>query len=170
MVIPPVLHQHHVTGYDTMVERTRQLWGEGYPDMQIAEILSREGFRSARRETVLAKTVLKIRHRHHWVSPYHQHRLADKIEARWTIRGLARQLGVGREWVYNWILNGFLRESDVSRTPVIRKNYMFSRNWCLPICSVLLMKGKSYTLRPVSFLSSSNIACKTSALTVPMRS
>src|SRR5712691_5166956 len=115
MVIPPVLHQHHVTGYATMVERTRQLWGEGYTDMHIAEVLSREGFRAARRETVLAKTVLKIRHRHHWVSPYHQHRLANKIDERWTIRGLARELGVAWGWVYNRIRNGFLREPDVSR-------------------------------------------------------
>ncbi len=114
MVIPPVLHQHHVTGYDTMVERTRQLWTEGYTDMQIAEVLSREGFRAARRARVLAKTVLKLRHRHHWVSPYHQHRLANKIDERWTIRGLARELGVEWGWVYNRIRNGFLREPDVS--------------------------------------------------------
>ena len=117
IVIPPVLHQHHVTGYDTMVERTRQLWAEGYSDLQIADVLSREGFRSARRETVLAKTVMKIRHRHHWVSPSHQHRLADKIEEKWTIRGLARELGVESGWVYNRIRNGFLSEFDVSRKP-----------------------------------------------------
>jgi len=117
IVIPPVLHQHHVTGYDTMVERTRQLWAEGYSDLQIADALSREGFRSARRETVLAKTVMKIRHRHHWVSPSHQHRFADKIDEQWTIRGLARELGVESGWVYNRIRNGFLRESDVSRKP-----------------------------------------------------
>src|SRR5437867_2348265 len=60
IVIPPVLHQHHVTGYDTMVERTRQLWAEGYADLHIAAVLSREGFRSARCDRVLAKTVLKM--------------------------------------------------------------------------------------------------------------
>jgi len=74
VVIAPVGSQRQVTGYDTMVERTRQLWAEGYADLQIADILSREGFRSAQRETVLAKTIMKIRHRHQWVSPYHQHR------------------------------------------------------------------------------------------------
>jgi hypothetical protein len=73
-VIPPVLHQHHVTGYNTMVERTRQLWAEGDTDRHMAEVLSREGLRSARCHRVLAKTVLKMRHRHHWVSPSHQHR------------------------------------------------------------------------------------------------
>jgi DNA invertase Pin-like site-specific DNA recombinase len=117
MVIPPILHQHHVTGYDTMVERTRQLWSEGCTDMQIAETLSREGFRSARRDRVLPRTVLKIRNHHHWVSRYHQHRLADKIDGMWTIHGLSRHLGVAREWFYHRIRKGFLREPDVIRKP-----------------------------------------------------
>src|SRR3989449_1003005 len=117
IVIPPVLHQHHVTGYDTMVERTRQLWAEGYSDLHIAAVLSREGFRSARCDRVLAKTVLKMRHRHHWVSPYHQHRFTDKMDEQWTIRGLAGELGVEWGWVYNRIRNGFLREPEISRQP-----------------------------------------------------
>src|SRR5499425_2650530 len=117
VVIPPVGSQRQVTGYDTMVERTRQLWAEGYADLQIADVLSHEGFRSAQRETVLAKTVMKIRHRHHWVSPYHQHRFADKIDEQWTIRGLAHELGVESGWVYNRMRNGFLSELDVSRKP-----------------------------------------------------
>ena len=117
IVIPPVLHQHHVTGYDTMVERTRQLWAEGYSDLQIADVLSREGFRSARRETVLAKTVMKRRHRHQWVSPYHQHRCVDTMDEQWTSRGLARELGVAWGWVSNRMRNGLLREPEVSRRP-----------------------------------------------------
>jgi hypothetical protein len=96
---------------------SRQLWAEGYADLHIAEVLSREGFRSARGDRVLAKTVLKIRHRHHWISPYHQHRLADKMDEQWTIRGLAGELGVEWGWVYNRIRNGFLREPDRSRQP-----------------------------------------------------
>ena len=39
-VIPPVLHQRHVTGYDTMVERIGQLWAQGATDVQIAKTLS----------------------------------------------------------------------------------------------------------------------------------
>jgi hypothetical protein len=39
IVIPPVLHQRQVTGYDTMVERTRQLWSQGDTDAQIADTL-----------------------------------------------------------------------------------------------------------------------------------
>jgi len=116
-VIPPVLHQRHVTGYATMVERTRQLWSEGYTDAQIAETLSREGFRSARRPQVLPRTILKIRNQQHWVSRYHQHRLADKIDGMWTIHGLSRHLGVEREWLYHRLRTGTLREPDVIRKP-----------------------------------------------------
>jgi DNA invertase Pin-like site-specific DNA recombinase len=116
-VIPPVLHQRHVTGYDTMVERTRQLWAEGYTDAQIAETLSQAGFRSARRDRVLARTVLKIRNQYHWVSRYHQHRLADKIDGMWTIHGLAHHLGVEREWLYHRMRTGALCEPDVIRKP-----------------------------------------------------
>src|SRR5216684_6164221 len=117
MVIPPVLHQRHITGYATMVERIRHLWSAGYTDNQIAQTLSREGFRSARRDRVLARTVLKIRNHHHWVSRYHQHRLADKIDDMWTIHGLSRPLGVEREWFYHRIRTGTLREPDVIRKP-----------------------------------------------------
>ena len=41
----------------------------------------------------------------------------DKIEEKWTIRGLAREVGVEWGWVYNRIRNGFLNEPDVSRRP-----------------------------------------------------
>jgi DNA invertase Pin-like site-specific DNA recombinase len=116
-VIPPVVHQRHVTGYDTMVARIGQLWHAGYTDSQIADTLSREGFRSARRPQVLARTVLKIRNQQHWVSRYHQHRLADKIDDMWTIHGLSRHLGVEREWFYHRIRTGTLGEPDVIRKP-----------------------------------------------------
>jgi DNA invertase Pin-like site-specific DNA recombinase len=117
IVIPPILHQRQATGYDTMVERTGQLWSQGYTDAQIAQTLSAEGFRSARRDRVLPRTVLRIRNQHQWVSRYHQHRLAIKIDQRWTIHGLAAHLGVAREWFYTRIRSGFLREPDVMRKP-----------------------------------------------------
>ena len=41
----------------------------------------------------------------------------DKLDEQWTIRGLARELGVAWGWVYTRIRNGFLSEPDVSRRP-----------------------------------------------------
>jgi DNA invertase Pin-like site-specific DNA recombinase len=115
VVIPPILRQREVTGHDAMVARLQQLWRDGYRDTQIADTLSREGFRAARRAQVSAATVLKIRNQHPWVSRYQQHRGADKIDAMWTIRGLARHLGVKRAWVDNRIRSGFLAAPDVIR-------------------------------------------------------
>lgn len=60
---------------------------------------------------------MKIRNQQHWVSRYHQHRLADKIDGMWTIHGLSRYLGVEREWFYHRIRTGTLREPDVLRKP-----------------------------------------------------
>ena len=60
---------------------------------------------------------MKIRNQHHWVSRYHQHRLADKIDAMWTIHGLARHLGVEREWLYHRMRTGALRAPEVIRKP-----------------------------------------------------
>ncbi len=117
IVRPPVVHQRQVTGYDTMVERTEQLWSQGYTDAQIAQTLSADGFRSARRDHVLPRTILRIRHQHQWVSRHHQHRLADKIDGMWTIRGLSGHLGVAKEWFYHRIRSGFLSEPDVIRKP-----------------------------------------------------
>jgi hypothetical protein len=100
-----------------MVARIEQLWRDGYRDTQIAATLSREGFRSARRAQVSAATVLKMRKHHQWVSRYQQHRFADKIDAMWTIRGLAGHLDVKRAWLDNRIRSGFLAEPDVIRRP-----------------------------------------------------
>ena len=80
-------------------------------------ILGRAGFRSARSAHVSAATVLKIRHQHQWVSRYQQHRLADKMDGMWTVRGLAQHLGVGRDWLYNRIRSGWLGAPDVMRRP-----------------------------------------------------
>ena len=115
VVIPPVLHQHHVSGYDTMVERIWQLWSQGYTDGQIAQSLSDDGFRSARRDHVRPQTVFKIRRQHHWVTRPHHYRLADKIDDHWTLPGLCRHLGVPRAWLYHRIHSGWLREPDVIR-------------------------------------------------------
>jgi hypothetical protein len=117
IVIPPGLHQRHVTGYDTMVERLGQWWAQGATDIQIAEPLSAEGVRAARRDRVLPKTVLRIRRPHQWVSRSHQHRLADKRAGMWTIHGLSAHLGVPREWFSHRMHSGFLRAPDVTRKP-----------------------------------------------------
>ena len=58
-----------------------------------------------------------MRRQHHWVSRYHQHRRAEKIDGMWTIHGLAGKLNVDRNWFYTRIKNGFLRAPDIIRKP-----------------------------------------------------
>ena len=117
VVIPPINSQANVTGYEDMVRRVEQLWREGHTDESIAQILTTEGFRSARKETVLRTTVLKIRRQHQWSSRLHQHRTSDKVDGMWTVPGLAKKLGVNKDWFYERIHDGRLREPDVIRRP-----------------------------------------------------
>ena len=64
-----------------------------------------------------AAIVLKIRNQQHWVSNYHRHRMADMIDGMWTIHGLAKELGLDRDWFYRRIRSGLLREPNVIRIP-----------------------------------------------------
>jgi hypothetical protein len=116
-VIPPILRQPEVTGHDALVARLPPLWRDGDRDTQGADTLRRAGCRSARRAQVSAAPVLQIRTHPQWVSRYQQHRVADKLDTRGTIRGLARQLGVRRAWLDHRIRRGFLRAPAVRRRP-----------------------------------------------------
>jgi len=117
VVVPPIWRQVDVSGYQAMVGRIKELWQEGRTDAEMAEILTSEGHRSARSDRVSAVTVLKIRNDKGWMSRYHEHRLAEKIDGQWTIHGLAEELGMHREWFYDRIRKGLLRPPDVVRRP-----------------------------------------------------
>jgi DNA invertase Pin-like site-specific DNA recombinase len=116
VVVPPIHRQAAVTGYAAMMARIEQLWQEGYPDTAIAEALAAGGFRSARSTSVSTATVLKLRHQHHWVSRYHLHRQAVRIDGWWTVHGLAQALGVDRNWLYRRIARGTLGAPALIRT------------------------------------------------------
>jgi len=116
VVIPPIHRQAAVTGYEAMVARIEQLWQEGYTDTAIAAALTAEGFRSARSSSVSTITVFKLRHQHHWVSRYHLHRQATRINGYWTIHGLAQALDVDRNWLYRRIARGTLSAPALIRT------------------------------------------------------
>jgi DNA invertase Pin-like site-specific DNA recombinase len=116
VVIPPIHRQAAVTGYETMVTRIEALWREGRTDAAIAEALTAEGFRSARSSRVSTATILKIRRRYHWVSRYHVHRRAVRLDGRWTVHGLAQALGVDRNWLYRRIARGTLVAPVLIRT------------------------------------------------------
>ncbi|EKU96735.1 site-specific recombinase, DNA invertase Pin [Leptolyngbya sp. PCC 7375] len=123
IVRPPIHRQADVTGYQDMVERTKQLWQAGKTDEEIAKTLTTEGFRSARNLHVSSGTVFKIRHRHQFISTYHECRMAEKVDGLWTVRGLCQHLGINRNWLYRYIRNGKLPDTYVIRRPP-HNNYL----------------------------------------------
>lgn len=116
VVIAPIHRQAAVTSYHERVARLERLWSEGHTDTEIAEVLTLQGFRSARGARVSTATVLKIRRRHHWVSCYHAYRRAVHIDGRWTVHGLTQVLGVDRDWLYRRIARGTLSAPALIRT------------------------------------------------------
>jgi len=116
-VTPPIHRQADVSRYTEMVARIHDLWDAGKNDADIAATLTDEGFHSARSAHVTPATVLKIRNQQHWVSNYHKHRLADKVDGLWTIHGLCRELDIDRDWFYRRIYSGALSAPDVIRKP-----------------------------------------------------
>lgn len=116
-VTPPVLRLADVNRYDEMVTRVHDLWQDGFTDDEIAEDLTKGGFHSARSLDVSAATVLKIRNRNRWMSNFHLHRRADKVDGMWTIHGLSKELGIDRNWFYRRIYKHKLTAPDVICKP-----------------------------------------------------
>jgi hypothetical protein len=116
-ITPPIHRQADVSRYAEMLARTHDLWDEGKNDGDIAATLTQEGFHSARSSHVSPATVLKIRNQQHWVSNYHKHRMADKVDGLWTVHGLCRELGIDKDWLYRRIYSGALSAPDVIRKP-----------------------------------------------------
>lgn len=69
-VAVPVRSVRDLSNYEEMAARVHCLWREGSTNRQIANILSAEGFRSARTAPVIIETVLQIRRSHGWSSQH----------------------------------------------------------------------------------------------------
>jgi DNA invertase Pin-like site-specific DNA recombinase len=108
-VHPPIHRQADLGDHDALVAQVVALSAQGYGDAEIAARLTAQGFRSARRrQGVGPTTVGKIRRTAVGLSVTHQFRSRDQIDGHWTVHGLARQLAVPREWLYERIRNGTL--------------------------------------------------------------
>ena len=122
VVRPPIWRQSDMTHYPVLLERIEHLWQQGLTDEQVAQRLNEDGFQSARHQPLTAVSIFKIRHQQGWSSALSQHRGAEKINGLWTIRGLARHLGVKIYWLYNRIRNGSLSTPDLICQP--QGNYL----------------------------------------------
>jgi DNA invertase Pin-like site-specific DNA recombinase len=89
---------------------------DGQADDEIAEELTRRGYRSPRAQTVLASTVQVVRKRHGILSAHsksHPRMVADCL----TVTQLAQRLGVTPQWIYVRIYRGII---EVARGPESR--------------------------------------------------
>jgi DNA invertase Pin-like site-specific DNA recombinase len=117
-VHPPIFRTCDVTRYKEMVGRLQELWQKGLTDTQVAEQLTAEGFRSARSTTVSPRVVQKIRLDQGWQRTRPQNQALQEVDGRLTIRGLARRLGVNRDWVYYRICSGAIDSRYLTRHPL----------------------------------------------------
>jgi hypothetical protein len=94
--------------YADLVARVAELSTAGLSDPAIAERLRQEGFRSARQTRLPTSLVTRIRRSQGQVSVRAQFRSQAQVGGAWTVWGLARRLGVPREWLYRRIAAGQL--------------------------------------------------------------
>jgi hypothetical protein len=99
--LTPVYGDQNVSGYDQMVARIEELCKQGYDDQMMTEQLTKEGFHSARSAGVTQESVKKIRLKRRWFLHFALLRSADEWDGRWTVNGLAKQVGVKEHAIYN---------------------------------------------------------------------
>lgn len=117
--LTPIHRECDVSNYSRLVQRIQELSQAGDTDEHIAAQLTAEGFHSARSQHVTALSVQKIRLAHQWYRPSERPRGAMQVEGRWTIPGLAQQLGVHDSTIYRFITaKGLIPPDYVEREPL----------------------------------------------------
>jgi hypothetical protein len=108
-VAQPLRRARDLSDYEEMVERVLALTAEGHTDAKIACSLTEEGFRAARsREGIPKNFVRDVRRERGISSLYEMHKGVEKLEGKWTVLGLAKELGVNEGRIYRLIHNGTL--------------------------------------------------------------
>lgn len=113
----PIHRDQDVSGYDKMVERISELCQQGYDDEQMAELLTSEGFHSARSAHVTATSVMKIRLARQWYLPVEQMRRVEEVNGFLTARGLAKRVCVNGSTIYHFIREQVIPPESVTRDP-----------------------------------------------------
>jgi DNA invertase Pin-like site-specific DNA recombinase len=102
-----------LSGAAAMEKDILRLARQGHPDTEIAERLTREGYRSPRHPIVLPSTVRAIRLRHRLMvrrSQSHPRRIPGLL----TVPQIAQALQVSVHWIYDRIHNGTIQVSKHS--------------------------------------------------------
>ena len=108
-VSQPLRRARDLPDYDEMVERILALTAEGHTDAKIARSLTEEGFRAARSKEGIPKNFVRDVRRERGVSSlYETLKGVEKLEGKWTVLGLAKELGVNDNRIYRLIHIGTL--------------------------------------------------------------
>ena len=91
-----------------IVARIRELTAEGLRDAAIAERLNQEGYYPCRRATFNEQAIYNIRYHHGIVLGFAQLR-RGVLPDGYTIRAMARLIGVNAWWIYGGIHRGRIR-------------------------------------------------------------
>jgi len=103
-----------------MEEAILKLARQGQADAAIAEELTRRGYRSPHRQTVLPSTVKHIRLRHR-ISVERSRSYPRRIDGYLTVPQIARSLKVPSHWLHDRIHNGTIRV----KKDRVRRLYLF---------------------------------------------
>jgi DNA invertase Pin-like site-specific DNA recombinase len=105
----PIRRARDLRNYEVLVGEILALNAEGYPNSKIARRLSEEGFHSARGgEGVPTRFVREVRRQHGRGSVSKVLKSLERLEGRWTVMGLAKELQVDRGHLYKLIRGGAL--------------------------------------------------------------
>ena len=104
----PVRTMEALSQCKQMQQEVLKLSGQGLQDQDVASRLTRAGFRSPSRDTVLPSTVREIRMRH-GVLLHPGHPRVRQTPGCLTVTQLANKLGVLSHWIYDRIHNGAIQ-------------------------------------------------------------
>lgn len=111
-VHPAIARARDLSSQPLLLARIAALAAEGYQDAAIAERLTADGLRTARCPTGVPKTTVgKLRRRLGSASVTQHLRHQAMWQGQWTVWGLARELGVDRDWLYRRMAKGALPAS-----------------------------------------------------------
>jgi DNA invertase Pin-like site-specific DNA recombinase/predicted DNA-binding transcriptional regulator AlpA len=111
----PIFQNRDLSDYEQMLERIHTLWQQKLSDPVIAQILTAEGFTTARSDHISPYSVQVIRIQKRWLRSS-----SPKIESPvgyLKVPELAQRLGVQEAWIYTQIRKGRISASDFVRFP-----------------------------------------------------
>jgi DNA invertase Pin-like site-specific DNA recombinase len=91
-----------------IVDRIRQAVEVGWDDATIAELLNADGLRPCRRSSFTAAIVGKLRRRHRVLTGLERVRRGEHPPG-YTVREMARLIGIDPSWIYRGISRGHIR-------------------------------------------------------------